>query len=67
MPKTSGLRVSATLDKCQCFDRGDDTRAPVGLLEKIDLAASGLDALLFGPGQFQDVAVHGVLPTRWFG
>ena len=39
--------------------------APVGLLEKIDLAASGLDALLFGPGQFQDVAVHRVLPTRW--
>lgn len=32
--------------------------APVGLLEKIDLAASGLDALLFGPGQLQDVAVH---------
>ena len=62
MPNTSGLRVSATLDKCQCFDRGDGVMAqglaPVGLLEKIDLAASGLDALLFGPGQLQDVAVH---------
>lgn len=58
MLKTSGLRVSATLDERQCFDQGDGTRTPVGLLEEVDLAASRLNALLLSLGQLQDVAVH---------